>query len=116
MGVVIVGIFLSIGLVSYSYGYNVEYQIIGKQFSKNPLICTYEPVLGQDPLLKQWGVDRLSETARLAVQDWQSALQQNEKREDRDNWRIDYLVLTEKNIDAKKDCNVLIQFSPMSGN
>ncbi|CAD6522096.1 conserved exported hypothetical protein [metagenome] len=113
IGVIVIGFFLSLSFVSYSFGYNVEYQIIGKQFTKNPLICTYEPVLGSDPYLKQWGADRLSETARLAVQDWQSALQQNEKREFRDNWRMDYRVLTDKNIDSQKECNVLIKFDPM---
>jgi len=113
IGIVVVMFFLCIGFTSYSFGYNVEYQIIGKQFSKNPLICTFDPILEQDPYLKQWGVDRLSKSARLAVQDWQSSLQQNEKREFRDNWRIDYLVLTDKNKDLQKECNVLIEFNPI---
>lgn len=108
-----IGFFLSVNFVSDSFAYNVEYQILGKQFLKNPLICTYEPTLQQDPYLKQWGVDRLSESTRLAVQDWQSALQQYEKREIRDNWRIDYRVLSEKDREEElqKNCNVIIQLN-----
>lgn len=105
---------LCMSFANYSFAYNVEYNIIGKQFSKNPLVCTYELTLEQDPYLKQWGVDRLSESARLAVQDWQSALQQNENRQSKDNWRIDYKVLT--NNENQIDCNVIIQFNPIPQN
>lgn len=113
MVLLIIGFFLSINFLNYSFGYNVTYQILGKQFSKNPLVCTYEPTLQQDPYLKQWGVDRLSESARLAVQDWQSALQQYEKRETRDNWRMDYKVLSAKDVEnnLQKDCDIIIQLN-----
>jgi len=111
--ILVIGFFLSMNFVNNSFAYNVEYPIYGKQFLKNPLVCTYEPTLQQDPYLKQWGVDRLSESTRLAVQDWQSALQQYEKRESRDNWRIDYKVLSEKERekDLQKDCNIIIQLN-----
>jgi hypothetical protein len=109
-----IGFFLGISFTSFSFAYNVEYSIIGKQFSKNPLVCTYDPLLEQDPDLKQWGIDRLSESARLAVQDWQSALQQNEDRKFKDNWRIDYKVLS--NGEDQKGCNIIIQFSPIPQN
>jgi hypothetical protein len=108
----IVGGLLYMNFVSDSFGYNVEYQIFGKQFSKNPLVCTYEPVMNDDPDLKQWGSDRLSESARLAVQDWQSALQQYENRISKDNWRIDYKSISDKGT-SPKDCNVIIQFNPI---
>ena len=111
--ILIVVFFLSMNFANDSFGYSVDYQILGKQFSKNPLVCTYEPTLQQDPHLKQWGVDRLSESTRLAVQDWQSALQQYEKREAKDNWRIDYKVLSDKDREnnLQKDCNVIIQLN-----
>jgi len=106
--------FICINFVNNSFAYNVEYQIIGKQFSNNPLVCTYDQVLKQDPYLKQWGYERLSESARLAVQDWQSALQQNENKKSKDNWRIDYKVLTDG--ENQKNCNIIIQFNPIPEN
>ncbi|MFB5637480.1 MAG: hypothetical protein ACE5RF_03635 [Nitrosarchaeum sp.] len=106
----IIGGLLCINFANNSFGYNVEYQIFGKQFSENPLVCTYEPKMDDDPDLKQWGADRLSESARLAVQDWQSALQQYENRISKDNWRIDYKSISDKNI-SPKDCNIIIQFN-----
>ena len=72
--ILVIGFFLSMNFVNNSFAYNVEYPIYGKQFLKNPLVCTYEPTLQQDPYLKQWGVDRISESTRLAVQDWQSGI------------------------------------------
>ena len=53
------------------------------------------------------------QSQQVAVQDWQSALQQYEKREARDNWRIDYKVLSEKDRekDLQKDCNIIIQLN-----
>lgn len=98
-----------------SFGYNVEYKIFGRQFFDTPLVCTYQPTLEQDPYLKQWGVDRLEDSARLAVQDWQSALQVQEAKSTKDNWKINYKILTEKDAqnNMQKDCNVIIEFHPM---
>jgi len=101
--------FLCMNFANNSFGYNTEYQIKGRQFSDNPLVCTYEPTVKQDTYLKQWGINRLLESSRLSVQDWQSALQQNEKRTFRDNWRIDYKVITET--DDTQKCNIIIKFN-----
>ncbi|NJK78050.1 MAG: hypothetical protein HC944_04165 [Nanoarchaeota archaeon] len=110
----VVGFFASISFASDSFGYNVEYKTFGRQFFDNPLICTYQPTLEQDPHLKQWGVDRLTDSTRLAVQDWQSALQIQEGKSTKDNWRIDYKILSEKGVqnNLQKDCNVIIEFFP----
>lgn len=107
--------FLSASFVHDSFGYNVEYKIFGRQFFDTPLVCTYQPTLEQDPYLKQWGVDRLEESARLAVQDWQSALQIHEGKNTKDIWKINYKLLTEKDVqnNLQKDCNVIIEFHPM---
>ncbi len=110
-----IGFLLSINLVHDSFGYNVEYKIFGRQFFDTPLVCTYQPTLEQDSYLKQWGVDRLEEAARLAVQDWQSALQVQEGKNTKDNWKINYKLLTEKDVqnNLQKDCNVIIEFYPI---
>jgi len=107
--------FLSVNFVYDSFGYNVEYKIFGRQFFDTPLVCTYQPTLEQDPYLKQWGVDRLEDSARLAVQDWQSALQVHEAKSTKDNWKINYKILTEKDVqnNLQKDCNIIIEFHPM---
>lgn len=106
---------ISINFVNDSFGYNVEYKIFGRQFFDTPLVCTYQPTLEQDPYLKQWGVDRLEDSARLAVQDWQSALQIQEGKSTKDNWKINYKLLSENDIknNLQKDCNIIIEFHPM---
>lgn len=111
----VIGFLLSVNFVHDSFGYNVEYKIFGRQFFDTPLVCTYQPSLEQDPYLKQWGVNRLEESARLGVQDWQSALQIHEAKSTKDNWKINYKLLTEKDIqnNLQKDCNVIIEFHPM---
>jgi hypothetical protein len=110
-----IGFLLCVNFVYDSFGYNVEYKIFGRQFFDTPLICTNQPTLEQDPYLKQWGVDRLEESARLAVQDWQSALQIHEGKNTKDNWKINYKLLTEKDVqnNLQKDCNIIIEFHPM---
>jgi len=113
--ILVIVFFLSINFANDSFGYNVDYEIFSRQFFSNPLVCTYQPTLEQDPYLKQWGVDRLSDSARLAVQDWQSALQIHEGKSSKDNWRIDYKVLSEKDVqnNLQKGCNVIIKFYPI---
>jgi len=105
----------SVNFVNDSFGYNVEYKIFGRQFFDTPLVCTSQPTLEQDPYLKQWGVDRLEDSARLAVQDWQSALQIQEGKNTKDNWKINYKLLTENDIknNLQNNCNVIIEFYPM---
>lgn len=100
-----------------SYGYHVNYELFGRQFFDTPLVCTYKPDWGEG-LNEYQKIARIgiTQSAGFAVQDWQSALQENEKNESKDNWRIDYKILTpmDRLNNLQKDCNVIIEFKDKS--
>jgi len=93
-------------LYSYgnAFGYSINYEIIGKTIFGIPTVCA---IPFSDPDLSQTQVKMLYFQARASTQEWHSQLQ-IANRYNPDNWKINYLQLTQE--DDSSNCNVIIKF------
>jgi len=98
--------------VQTSFGYTVTYEDWGNRIKEIPLVCILEPSHEDDEILTKDFVEKLMETTRRSIGEWEAQLKISEKGKDKSMWDIDQLLIPfGDQKEAKYDkCNIFIHF------
>ena len=95
-----------------SFGYSVTFEDWGNRITEIPLVCILEPSHENDQRLTEDFVERLMETTRQSIGEWEVQLKTTERSRDKSMWDINQILIPfedQKEMQYDK-CNIFIHF------